>query len=136
MKTIQAKVTEYFSTKQDVMAVYLYGSYASGNQTAKSDVDLGIILDPEKCNPSIFSEKGNQLMLELSRILRKEVHVVLLNYAGEGLLQQVLKRGELIYIHDNQKLNIFKARILQKIFDFNYYKRRMQAGFIRHVTAS
>ena len=133
MKAINEKIVEYFSIKTGVVAVYLYGSYASGKQTDKSDLDLAIIMDSEKISPAQYFNKRDQFMLELSRILRKELHVVLLNHAGEGLLQQVLKKGELVYISNKQKLNMFKARILQQIFEFNYYRNRMQSGFIRYL---
>ena len=133
MKAINEKIVEYFSIKTGVVAVYLYGSYASGKQTDKSDLDLAIIMDSEKISPAQYFNKRDQFMLELSRILRKELHVVLLNHAGEGLLQQVLKKGELVYISNKQKLNMFKPRILQQIFEFNYYRNRMQSGFIRYL---
>jgi predicted nucleotidyltransferase len=133
MNTISKHISEYFGDNTEVIAVYLYGSYAVGKHTSKSDIDLGIVLDPETIERDQFTEKKERFMLDLSRILREEIHLVVLNTSGEGLLSQVLKKGDCVFIGNKRKLTLFKVRALQKIVDFNYYKNIMQSGFIRNV---
>ncbi len=133
MKLVSKQIADYFKDNADVIAVYLYGSYAVGKHTTTSDIDIGIVLDPEIIERDQFTEKRDRFMLDLSRILRKEIHLVVLNTAGEGLLSQVFKKGNCVFIGNKRKLTLFKARALQRIVDFDYYKNIMQTGFIRNV---
>ena len=133
MKLVSKQIADYFKDNADVIAVYLYGSYAVGKHTTTSDIDIGIVLDPEIIERYQFTEKRDCFMLDLSRILRKEIHLVVLNTAGEGLLSQVFKKGNCVFIGNKRKLTLFKARALQRIVDFDYYKNIMQTGFIRNV---
>lgn len=111
----------------------MYGSYAAGKQTSTSDLDLGIVLDSEKIETDHYSTKRDRYLLDLSRILRKEIHLVVLNTAGEVLLSQIFKKGNCVFIGNKRKLTLFRARVLQRIVDFNYYKNIMQSGFIRNI---
>ena len=133
MSNISKYISDYFGDNKDVIAVYLYGSYAVGKHTSTSDIDLGIVLDPEKIKRDQFTVKRDRFLLDLSRILRKEIHLVVLNTSGEGLLSQVLKKGNCVFIGNKRKLTLFKAMALQRIADFDYYKNMMQSGFIRNV---
>jgi len=133
MNTISKHIADYFIGNADVIAVYLYGSYAAGKHTSTSDIDLGIVLDLEKIELDQFSARRDRFLLDLSRILRKEIHLVLLNTAGEGLLSQVFKKGNCVFVGNKRKLTLFKAKMLLKIVDFNYVKNIMQSGFIRNI---
>jgi len=130
---ISNHIADYFRDKRDIIAVYLYGSYAVDKQTETSDIDLGIVLDSEKLGRDQFTEKRDRFMLDLSRILRKEIHLVILNIAGEILLSQVFKKGNCVFVGNKRKLSLFKAKMLLQIVDFNYYKNIMQKGFVRNV---
>ena len=70
------KIQSYFSDENDVVAVYLFGSYAQGKARRTSDVDIGI-----------FEKKQIRYLKELGRLLRKDIHPVILNTAGETLMQ-------------------------------------------------
>lgn len=37
------KMQDYFSKQKDVVAAYLFGSYARGEETSRSDLDIGVI---------------------------------------------------------------------------------------------
>jgi predicted nucleotidyltransferase len=39
------KLTAYFKTKSEIIAVYLFGSYANGKEHRSSDIDIGLLLD-------------------------------------------------------------------------------------------
>jgi predicted nucleotidyltransferase len=133
MKLVSKQIADYFKDNADVIAVYLYGSYAVGKHTTTSDIDIGIVLDPEKIELDQFIAKRDRFLLDLSRILRKEIHLVILNIAGESLLSQVFKKGNCVFVGNKKKLTLIKAKMLLKIVDFNYYKNIMQSGFIKNV---
>jgi len=42
---LEEKIRAYFLNKKEVVAVYLFGSYAEGRECHLSDIDIGILLD-------------------------------------------------------------------------------------------
>ena len=52
-------------------------------------------------------------MSELENILRKEIHLVILNSAGEELTRQIFNYGKCILVKDQKKLSLLKWRCSQ-----------------------
>ena len=82
--TIKKTVAEYFKT-QPVVKAWLFGSYARGEETPDSDVDIMVILDSD-AHVGLFQLSG--MHLELQDRLQKRVDLVtesgLLPFAKEG----------------------------------------------------
>lgn len=125
------KLTAYFNTKSEIIAVYLFGSYAKGKEHHSSDVDIGLLFDTR--DPLLLNKKVDTVMLDLSRILRKDIHPVILNLAGEELLRQVFLKGKCILVRDSKKLAHYKMTAFSRIADFAYYKNQMQTGLVRNI---
>jgi len=121
----------YFKDRLEVIAVYLYGSYASGKERSFSDLDIGFLLD--RTNIDAAEKKKYEYMVDLSRLLRKDVHPVILNFAGEELAKQILTKGKCILVNNPKKLAQYKMVMFSKIADFAYYRKQMQSGLIRSV---
>lgn len=128
---IKDSLTEYFNTIPGVIAVYLFGSYAEEKEKQTSDIDVGVLFDDETLPAA--KEKIVEYTLSLSRQLRKDIHIVILNFAGETLLEQIFKKGICITIKDKKALAHFKMVQYAMIADFAYYKNQMQAGLIRKI---
>jgi len=125
------KLTAYFKTKSEIIAVYLFGSYAKGKEHRASDIDIGLLFDTRDI--ALAQKKTDTYMIDLSRILRKDIHPVILNLAGEELLRQVFLKGNCILIKDAKKLARYKTTIFARIADFAYYKNLMQSGLVRNI---
>ena len=124
----------YFTDQPDVIAVYLYGSHAAGKQDRASDVDIGVLIDSSGSETE--GEKRTRYMVELATVLRKEIHPVILNSAGEELMRQIFLRGKCILVNEPKKLAIFKMTMFSRIADFSYYRNQMQSGLIRNIMES
>lgn len=131
MNKLIEKIKAYFEDKDEIVAVYLFGSYAQQKQRDRSDVDIGILF--ENAEPKSFKEKRNLYMVELSRILRKDIHPVILNLAGEELLRQIFLKGKKIIVNDKKKFSQYCMIMMSKIVEFNYYKNQMQTGFLKKL---
>jgi len=125
------KLTAYFNTKSEIIAVYLFGSYAKGKEHRSSDIDIGLLFDTR--DPVLIKKKVDTVMIDLSRILRKDIHPVILNLAGEELLRQVFLKGKCILVKNPKKLARYKMTTFSRIADFAYYKNQMQSGLIRNI---
>jgi len=97
----------------------------------QSDVDIGIVADGK--NPEAILEKRLIFISELSRILRKDVHPVILNFASNQLIRQIFEKGKCILVNDKKRLALFKMFQFAELAEFAYYKELTQSGFIRKV---
>ena len=125
------KFNAYFKDKSEVIAVYLFGSQAMNKTRRSSDVDIGILLDTN--DRPTETEKRNQYLVELATILRKEIHPVILNSAGEELMRQIFLKGKCILVRNPEKLSLFKMTMYARIADFGYYRNQLQSGLIRNI---
>jgi len=128
---LTTSVIHYFKDKPEVIAVYLFGSQVTGKTDSSSDVDIGILLDTN--DREIQTERKNQYMADLANILRKEIHPVIFNSAGEELMRQIFTNGKCILAKDQKKLSLFKMTMFAMIADYGYYRNQMQSGLIRNI---
>lgn len=125
------KIKSYFLNENEVAAVYLFGSYARGRPKRTSDVDIGILLNSN--NSKVFKAKQLRYLKELGRLLRKDIHPVILNTAGEMLMQQIFTWGKCIVENDRRKHARFRMVMFSRIAAFSEYKKQMQAGLIKNI---
>jgi uncharacterized protein len=99
---LEEAMEDYFRANSGgITAVYLFGSQASGNCTSGSDVDIAVLFADSDLNlrASIMAE----FQLDLTRRLRRDVHLVALNSAGEALLKQIFSKGRCLVVTDTRK---------------------------------
>lgn len=125
------RIIRFFRQSPEVVAVYLFGSQARKRATEASDIDLAILLDPEAAVDPYKLKRD--LLIGLSRILRKEIHLVILNRAGEMLTAQVFKYGKCLYNAKPGILSEFRTLQFSKIADFAYLRNIMEKGFTRKI---
>ena len=123
---IKEKITRYFETRHEAAAVYLFGSFASEKNHPASDVDLAILFLPEHL-PSA-DRFCSRYLTELGRLLRKDIHPVVMNRAGEVLLKQIFLKGNLLVINNRIFVQEFNMTAISRIADFGFYLDNMQAG--------
>ena len=96
-----------------------------------SDVDIGILLNQKNSKSQSFFQK--EYIIQLGRLLRKDIHPVIMNTAGEVLLKQILGKGKLVLEIDSKLHKNFKSISLSKIVDFNLYLEKMHYSLIKQV---
>jgi predicted nucleotidyltransferase len=100
-----------------VLAVYVFGSLASGQRSPHSDLDLAVLpqhpIDPAK-------------LYGLARALEAEldidVDLVDLWVASTVLTQQIITTGRLLYCGDSDKVLDFEARSLS---EYGHFRERI-----------
>lgn len=131
MHSLERKIANYFQKRKEVVAVYLFGSYAKGQERHFSDLDLGIVLHHSVLKSSFGFQ--NQYIVDLGRLLRKDIHAVILNSAGELLLKQVFRNGHPVCINNDDQLKQFKMHKIAMIADFGYYLEMTREGFVKSL---
>lgn len=128
------KISKYFAEKPEVAAVYLFGSHAGGNAQRLSDVDVAVLMSKEDKNRG--NEARFDYIIELGRILGKDIHLVIMNSAGEELLRQIFSKGKCLLVNDEKALSEFRTVSFAKIAEFEHYRAQFQRGLIRKIMDS
>jgi len=134
MAGMDEKIKNYFQHRQEVASVYLFGSRAAERQRTASDVDIAVLLHHKYLGSAITLQE--KYLVELGRILKKDIDPVVMNHAGEVLLKQILTKGRRILVRDSYFDAYFTMIAVSRIADFNYYLKQMQDGMKQKILES
>lgn len=110
-----------------IRLIYIFGSYAKGNNNEKSDIDIAVLLNNDY-NPMDKLE----LIGELTSVLRREdIDLVILNSSNPVLRHQVIKYGKLIYMESEDVKVDFEVKVLKEYMDMEPFRKVQMAG-IKH----
>jgi predicted nucleotidyltransferase len=100
MKRILKKITKELSKIVDVKVVILYGSFARGEYTSRSDIDLLIITTKRKTQRDV-QNKIIDLESKIERNIQPTVRTISeLQKTDSGLLQNIFKEGKILYLKE------------------------------------
>jgi uncharacterized protein len=128
---IENTIKQYFEDRIEIAAVYLFGSYASKKNNFMSDVDIGILLNYQ--NSKSAKNFKEEYILQLGRLLRKDIHPVIMNTAGEVVLKQIFGKGKPVLVKDLKFYQNFKSVTLLKIIDFSFYLEKIHSNLIKRI---
>ncbi|HYU17993.1 MAG TPA: nucleotidyltransferase domain-containing protein [Chloroflexota bacterium] len=113
-----AALGEYFSSRDDVIAAYLFGSHARGRAGPLSDVDVGVLLsgtpDVDRCFEARLDITGG--VMDVLHV--NDVDVAVLNQVPLALRYRIFCDGVLLHCRDRRALVEFKARTVSQYLDF------------------
>lgn len=108
------------------LAIYVYGSYASGEAQSGSDLDLAILLPPEHPGWDRLTVTS-----ELALHAGREVDLVDLRRASDVLRHQVLENGTLIHTSDPGRVLAWEATAMTRYGHYREEVRDLMADFHR-----
>jgi len=117
-------IKDYFKESDEVLALYLFGSLAKG-KIDPEDVDIAILYDSESI-PDL--KKRLKIIDDLSRLVSKEVDLVILNNADTIIKHQIYKNCKIIIGNDSIKAKRFLARSIIEYLDFSYNRIIAEIG--------
>lgn len=91
---ITEKLKEYTQKEPNIVLAFVFGSAAKGRETEESDVDIGVYLKDRKGEDKIWGE--------FSRIIGREIDLIVLNDAPATLVANVFKTGVPLAIKNKQ----------------------------------
>lgn len=121
-QTIINKIKKYFQGQGKVLAVYLYGSYATGDETSASDLDLAIVLNKRVSNSTAFDLKLKYAH-EISNLVIPSVETVILNNTNSPVLNQQAIAGQLIFSREDNKRADFEVKLLREFEETNNLRK-------------
>jgi uncharacterized protein len=107
---------QVFEKYPDIQAVYLFGSVASGNIHAESDIDLAIVPHDK----TLRSQKLD-ILADLTKNGFNSIDLVFLDIQNIIIRFEAVRQNHLVYCHPNFDANSFYSLTLRQYFDFLPY---------------
>lgn len=128
-----SSLIDFFKAQNDVVAVYLFGSRASGTAGPLSDIDIAVLLRKGLGN-GIYSEKEMDYLGKSNEILRTdEVSFVLLNKAPLTIQYGVISEAKVLFSRDEDARLSFEERVIDEYMDFRPVLEEYDREFLRQV---
>jgi len=119
---IVSVTSKYLADRDDITFAYLFGSYAKGNQTHLSDIDIAVYLKYDK----LVFENKLQILSGLTKILKTDdIDLVILNKAPISLLTKILATKFILIDKDPPVRHAFESLNMRMGFDFSFYENRI-----------
>ena len=119
LKNIEKDILHIVKGHSQIIAAYLFGSYARGKPTPLSDIDIAILINRQDSN------KANNLNFEFeveSELLRQlpeySFDVRNLNDAPILIQGKIITEGRLLLVKDQRNLSDFVEYIIPRYLDF------------------
>lgn len=101
-----------------IKLIYIFGSYAKGENRADSDLDIAVYFDSE-----VDGFVKLDILDELVGIFnREDIDLVILNNVDEVLKFQVIKYGKVVYMEDLVTKVTFESRVMSEYMDREYFR--------------
>lgn len=98
-----------------VTAVYLFGSYASGENGESSDIDIAVLLPPAGLKVSF----NNNMLFELETALESDVDLVFLRSSNTVLQKEVIVVDNMIFCADQNAVDEFEMLVISRYQKLN-----------------
>lgn len=128
---LRKQLKKVFSQKKDILAVYIFGSRASGLTVASSDLDLAVFLNDRK---KISEREIIKFLKEAGVEIPFNLDLVCVDFDSSPLfLYQIIKNGFCLYQRQSFSKTNLEALILKLYYDNqhlrNIYRQYRQQSF-------
>lgn len=116
-----------------IIAVYLYGSYARGEPGPLSDADFAVLTEPELSMKETF-ELRLDLIEQILRIIHDdEVDLVMLSEVPPLLAYEVIRGGKVIFCRDDIKKTQYETTAISRYLDWKPFSRVYQGYLFEDI---
>src|SRR6478609_178741 len=124
---LQERLRERAASLPEVRLAVLFGSTARGQARKGSDVDLGLLLEPDT------REARNHALVELERAAGREVDAVYLNEVPPLLGFEISRDGILIFQREDGLWNRFREVAIQAWWDWAPHAKMFAEAAVRRL---
>lgn len=129
---------EYFEERKEIAFAFLFGSAAKGRVRLEGDIDIAVYFWPEEdieweAFDRTWAEE-RKIGLDLERLLRKEVDLIVLNRARALVADEIVRKGTPIIVRDRGILMDFlcivsdEAEYMRDLIETCYKERSFESS--------
>lgn len=108
-----------------VIAIYLFGSFAQNNYTKDSDVDLAVLLLKKADAVELW-----HLAQEISNAVGRDVDLIDLMTATTVFQWEIIHSGKIIYVQDQEQEDRFADKVFKMYIEISEIRRAMVQDII------
>jgi predicted nucleotidyltransferase len=126
-------IVEEVSKDSAVVALFSFGSLASGDLKPLSDLDFGVLVS-RSLDPRARFEKHLILIGLFNQVFKTdEIDLVLLNDVSIGFSYNIIFSGRLLYCANRPELNDFIERSVKIYLDFKFFRDEFDRAFLEGI---
>jgi predicted nucleotidyltransferase len=117
----------------DVVALYTFGSLATGDLKPLSDLDFGILVSCKLTKQERF-DKHLDLIGKFNKVLQTdEVDLIMMNDAPMRFSHNIIKSGKLVHCKSKIDLTDFIEKTIKLYLDFRYFRDAFDDAFLKGI---
>ena len=127
------ELIEQIEKDTHVVALYAFGSLATGDLKPLSDLDFGILVSSKLGKQKRF-DKHLDLIGKFNEVLRTdEVDLVMMNDAPMRFSHNIIKSGKLLYCSNKAELSDFIEKTIKLYLDFRFFIDAFDDTFLKGI---
>ena len=135
-QNVESKIPQLLdriAKEREIVALYAFGSLASGDLKPLSDLDFGILVSSKLDKQKRF-DKHLDLIGKFNEVLNTdEVDLVMMNDAPMRFSHNIIKSGKLIYCADSRELTDFVEKTVKLYLDFRFFRDTFDDAFLKGI---
>jgi hypothetical protein len=135
LESVQAKLSEYFNSLNEVTLAYLFGSVARGDDNRLSDVDIGVLLDESLSKQDIFRLELHIIDDVAGLLGSSRIDLCIMNQASLLLNFNIIKDGYVLKSDEVRRVS-FEKRVMSRYLDEMFYRQRYMRENVKQMTGA
>jgi hypothetical protein len=111
-------IIDYFKSRDEISALYIFGSAANGKETAESDTDIAVLINDHKKGRRTHDSLKKTYCAASPKLSIRPVDIVILNTASPFLKHRIIKTGKVLFDRNRRLRKRFTANAIIEYLDY------------------
>lgn len=122
------KLFRYLKSFDDILGVYLFGSYNDGSYNENSDIDIAVVYNKKK---DVLEH--DSMSVDIEKIFdNTKVDYINLEDVNIFFKFKIIKNGKLIYVTNEDKLYEYIHKVQNQYIEMSYSKKKYKEYVLNH----
>lgn len=119
---------QIFQNYPDILAVYLFGSAATGRLHSESDLDLAIVP-----RDAALRDKRLEILTDLTRYGFDRIDLIFLDMDDVVLKFEAVRHNNIVYQAEGFDKGSYFSKVVRQYFDYKPYLKAQRKAYKRRV---
>jgi len=112
------RIIDYFKDRDEISALYIFGSAANGKEIAESDVDIAVLINDHKKGRRTYDSLRKTYYAASPKLSIRPVDIVIMNTAPPFLKHRIIKTGKVLFDRNKRLRTRFTANAIIEYLDY------------------